>query len=59
LGTVAQTSDINQWSGVINSGQYTQASLAAMAAQTSLNTTNINLTGLAQTGLEYTPSTLY
>ena len=59
LGTVAQTSDINQWSGVINSGQYTQASLAVMAAQTSLNTTNINLTGLAQTGLEYTPSTLY
>jgi hypothetical protein len=59
LGAVAQTSDINQWSAVINSGQYTQASLAVMAAQTSLNTNNINLTGLAQTGLEYTPSTLY
>ena len=30
--------------------------LAVMAADTSFNTTNINLTGLAQTGIEYTPA---
>ena len=30
--------------------------LAHLAADTSLNTTNINLIGLAQTGIEYIPS---
>jgi hypothetical protein len=30
--------------------------LAVLAADTSFNTANINLTGLAQTGIEYTPA---
>jgi hypothetical protein len=29
--------------------------LAALAADTAFNTTNINLVGLAQTGIEYIP----
>jgi len=33
----------------------TPGALAQMAADTSINTTNINLVGLAQTGIEYTP----
>jgi hypothetical protein len=59
LGTLPQTSDITYWSGLVSSGQYTQASLAVMAAQTSLNNSNINLVGLAQTGLLYKPGIVY
>ncbi len=33
----------------------TPGALAQMAADTSFNTTKINLVGLTQTGLEYTP----
>ena len=33
-----------------------QATLGIMSAETMNNTTNINLTGLAQTGIEYTPA---
>jgi hypothetical protein len=33
----------------------TPGALAHLAAETGLNTTNINLVGLAQTGVEYMP----
>lgn len=55
LGVAAGQSDIAYWNNTINSGRFTQASLAVMAAETSFNTININLVGLKQHGLEYTP----
>ena len=42
--------------GMIKNGAYTQESLALMATTLDLNKTNINLLGLSQTGLDYTPS---
>jgi hypothetical protein len=36
---------------------HTVASLGVLAADTDLNKANINLVGLAQTGLEYSPFT--
>jgi len=48
--------DIATWSAAIASNQYTQASLAVMAADHALNTANIQLAGLATSGLEYTPA---
>jgi hypothetical protein len=59
LGTPAQSSDISYWSNFISTGKYTQTSLAIMAAQSSLNTNNINLSGLSQSGLTYTPYNLF
>ena len=46
--------DLGYWTGTLTSGQFTQTSLAVMAADHSLNTENINLTGLTQTGIVYT-----
>jgi Ca2+-binding RTX toxin-like protein len=39
--------------GLLDNGTFTNASLALMAADTSYNASNINLAGLAQTGLEF------
>jgi len=41
--------------GLLDTGAYTVAGLGVMAADIDLNVTNINLIGLAQQGLEYTP----
>ena len=38
---------------MIDNGTYTAAELAIIAADHSLNTTNIDLVGLSETGLEY------
>ncbi len=53
VGTQPSSSDLSYWTGTVTSGQFTPASLAVMAADTGYNTTNINLVGLAQTGVEY------
>ena len=42
--------------GMIKNGAYTQESIALMATTLDINKTNINLLGLSQTGVEYTPS---
>ena len=55
LGVNASTSDVNAWSAQIQSGQYTQLSLAVMAAQSALNVSHINLTGLTLHGLPFLP----
>jgi hypothetical protein len=55
LNQTATKADVTYWGGLIESGVYTPASLAVYAADSSLNTTNINLVGLAQTGIEYLP----
>lgn len=50
LPSSAEQSPYVTW---LDTGAYTQASLAVFAAETELNTTNINLVGLAGTGIEY------
>jgi hypothetical protein len=40
---------------LLDNRTYTIASLGVLAADTDLNKANINLVGLAQTGLEYSP----
>ena len=40
---------------LLDSGAFTQGSLGVLAAEHELNTTNIGLVGLADTGLEYLP----
>lgn len=52
-GNLPSTADLNYWTNAISSGQYTQSSLAVLAANLDLNATNINLIGLASTGLEF------
>ena len=42
-----------EYVGMLESGGYTAGSLGVLAAATSFNEANINLTGLVQTGLEY------
>jgi serralysin len=49
----ASATDIAFWNGTISSGQYTQATLAEMAADTATNAANIGLVGLATTGVQY------
>ena len=53
VGSPPSTADLDYWMGTLTSGQYTQVSLAIMAAEHSLNTANINLVGLAQTGIGF------
>ena len=45
--------DLSTWTNQISNGTYTQTSLAQFACDNAINTNNINLTGLAQTGLTY------
>lgn len=53
VGVLPSTADLNYYVGTITSGQFTQTSLAVMAADLDLNATNIDLVGLGQTGIEY------
>lgn len=55
VGTAPTTEQAAPFVNWLTSGSWTIAALGVMAADTSLNTNNINLVGLAQTGLEYTP----
>ena len=48
--------DLNTYVGLITSGQLSTTGLALTAMDLSLNATNINLAGLASTGLAFTPS---
>lgn len=52
-GATPDLASLNNFVGLLNSHTYTTASLGVIAADTSLNTTNINLVGLAQTGIHY------
>jgi len=56
FNTQISSSDLNTYVGLITSGQLTTTGLALTAMDLSLNTTNINLAGLAMTGLPFTPS---
>ncbi|MGE4628875.1 MAG: M10 family metallopeptidase C-terminal domain-containing protein [Pseudohongiellaceae bacterium] len=53
VGPPTPADNLPQYSALIDNGTYTAAELAVAAADHSLNTTNIDLVGLSQTGLEY------
>ncbi|MFP6838181.1 MAG: hypothetical protein VB962_01155, partial [Pseudohongiellaceae bacterium] len=55
VGPPTPDDDLGQYSALIDNGTYTAAELAVVAADHSLNTTNIDLIGLSQTGVEYLP----
>ena len=55
LHVPADANAIAYWSALLDQGAFTHASLAVMAADLDLNKQNINLIGLASSGLEYTP----
>jgi hypothetical protein len=52
-GIQPSTDDLNFYVRAITSGEFTQTSLATMAADLDLNLANIDLVGLNQTGLAY------
>lgn len=53
IGTAATATDIAPFKAMLDSGQMSIGSLTALAADSTLNTDNIDLVGLSQTGLEY------
>ena len=53
VGPPTPADNLPQYSALIDNGTYTAAELAVAAADHSLNTANIDLVGLSQTGLEY------
>lgn len=53
-GHVASASEMSYFTGLLDHGTQTQASLALAAAQTDMNKLGIDLVGLSSTGVEYT-----
>lgn len=56
VGSEIDSANLNTYVDLLNTGALTQPSLLAIAATTDLNKTAVNLVGLAQTGIEFTPS---
>ena len=54
VGVAPRAFELAYYTGLLQAGRYTPASLAVMATLTSENSVNINLTGLASSGVEYT-----
>ena len=52
-GTAPTTAQANAYVLMIETGQYSAASLALIAASTDLNSSNIDLAGLATHGIEF------
>lgn len=55
VGFLPSAADQAYFVGLITSGEYTQSSLALMAADVDVNQAHVNLVGLAQTGLAFLP----
>ncbi len=55
VGSLPGSADLNYFVNLLTTGAQTQASLAYLACETDLNRVNIDLLGLATTGIEYTP----
>jgi Ca2+-binding RTX toxin-like protein len=53
VGFAPDEASLAYYTGLIESGAFTQASLGVLAADTTFNQENIDLAGLAETGLEY------
>ena len=56
VGVAPGAADLAYFTGLLDSGAHTQASLGVLAAQVDLNTQSVELLGLASTGIEYTPA---
>ena len=56
VGSPIDPGNLATFSGLLNNHTFTEASLLAMAATTSINQTHIGLTGLATHGLEFLPA---
>lgn len=56
VGVNPDAASLAEFVGLLNSGVFTQSSLALLAAQHPLNTQSADLVGLANLGLEYTPA---
>ncbi len=55
VGLPPGVSELARFTTLLQSGQYTQATLGLLAAETPENIANISFSGLASTGLEYLP----
>jgi len=53
VGSAPDATTLAFYKSLLDNGTYTQATLGILAAETFENTTNINLIGLAKTGVEY------
>ncbi|PSJ16191.1 DUF4214 domain-containing protein [Nitrosomonas supralitoralis] len=53
MGSAPSISDLNYYVGLLRDGTYTEAGLGILAADSTINASNINLIGLATTGLEF------
>ena len=53
VGSAPDAATLASYKSLLDKGTYTQATLGVLAADTFENTTNINLIGLAKTGVEY------
>ncbi len=54
VGSAPDAANLAFYKGQLDDGSFTQGTLGVLAADTGLNTTNINLVGLSQTGIEFT-----
>jgi hypothetical protein len=57
VGTLPDATTRKSFTDLLDNGTFNLVSLGVLAADTELNKTNINLIGLADTGLEYRPLT--
>jgi serralysin len=55
VGAAPDAATRQSFTNLLDNGTFTVGGLGVLAADTELNKTNINLVGLAQTGLEYVP----
>ena len=55
IGRAPSDAELKFYTNLVGSGQYTLNSLGWLAANSDQNASNIGLSGLLQTGLEYTP----
>jgi subtilisin-like proprotein convertase family protein len=55
VGVDPPPGDLQYYAGLLNAGVFTQASLALLACETGLNAANVDLVGLAASGLEFVP----
>ncbi|MCO4759079.1 MAG: hypothetical protein KC477_13750, partial [Oceanospirillaceae bacterium] len=53
VGVEPSDAALAQYVGLLDNGTYTIGGLGVLAADLALNTQDINLTGLSQTGLEF------
>ena len=53
VGSAPDSGSLAFYKGLLDDVTYTQGSLGVLAADSSINTMNINLVGLVQTGVEF------